>query len=324
MEELDPIQADLLGRLRVQLVRVYRNGPRFFVAQVRRDNQEFILKSLKGNDRWEGFRSGKHYASADRLINEISILGALHENRQRLRGDIPEIVDASTEDEVWVLRKMSPGTTMAEGDSPFIYAEKFYNDANWMAALDFVLSLQEASQMIRLSFQPRLADADYTTLAAKLAAVRLSQPSPYVQPYAAMIRTWMSGRDLLHDAHRDVISHGEVYPPHILMHDEVATIIDWENANISNQMQDLVAMWIRGYDRPQWQDQFVRELHGRRVLGSQESQDVWDTTVVLACVGNLNYVHWSQYEDAATKEAIRTSLVGHLELLLKPSHSGSL
>jgi hypothetical protein len=81
-------------------------------------------------------------------------------------------------------------------------------------------------------------------------------------------------------------------------------------------MVDYAALWIRGFNQPQWQADFIEELHRRGVLGTPEQQQLWDMEVLLASSGNLNYLHWSKIEDDAVRAEAAASLQRNIENIL--------
>ncbi len=312
-----PAVADLLGRLQLEPVRVYRNGPRCWVAHVRRDRTDYTLKYAVGGSEWYGPTSGTRYVSSDRLVNEIQIMGALAKGQIGLAGTVPRVIDASTDGEIWVLREFSAGAAMSVGHSNFMFAPAFFEAANWNAALDFVISLQQATEQIRPLFTSKFDGRDYTTLAARIEHARLSQPSPSVEPYAGEIAQWFGGRDAQYDARREVMIHGEMYPPHIFMQDGAVVVIDWENAMLGGVFQDLAALWVRGYDRPEWQRVFVDELEDRGVIADEDDRQVWDTATMLSVLSNLNHLPDADNEPDDTKSEIFHSLGRQVERILR-------
>lgn len=315
----------LLSRLHLKPIQIYRSGPRFWVGHVSRDSQDYVLKVAVAHDEWIGQASGKAYRSSDRLANEIAMMDAVERSEAHIEGRVPRIVKASTTGgHIWVLREFTQGQSMSVGGSNFLFKPEFYEADTWRAAIAFALSLQKSTDVLASYFESRFDRSDYTTLAARVRNSGLPDPSPWLAPYANEVASWLAGRDRLYDQRCDVFVHGELYPPHIFAARGPLTVIDWENAIVGSRFQDLAAMWIRGHDNPSWQQAYVRELERRGAINSAEDRELWNTTTLLACISNLHHMYWHHNEPEAVKENIRSNLVRILETRLRPSHSAAV
>jgi aminoglycoside phosphotransferase (APT) family kinase protein len=312
-----PVVADLVSQLNVTVVHVWRDGPRFWVGHVRRDGHDYVLKQVVAETEWYGLASGKRYIASDRLTNEIAIMDAIAASGVRLAGAVPHVVEASTEGDIWVLREFTGGEPMSVGKSNFLFSARFFEQDYWRMALDFVLSLQQATADIQPLFRSNFEREDYSALTARIQGARISEPSVWLAPYGLAANEWMANRGHLDDASRDVIIHGEMYAPHVFISQGRAVVIDWENAMLGGRYHDLAALWVRGARNPDWQDEFERELNRLGVIADHVDRENWATVAMAACVGNLNYLAESPHESDQVKIDLRRGLSRQIERLLR-------
>jgi aminoglycoside phosphotransferase (APT) family kinase protein len=304
----------LLARLDLHPVQVYRDGPRFWVAHVRGQDEDYVLKVVIDDTPRVVSPTSPPFCASDQLRNELAILVNLGAHANRLVGNMPRVIASSSVSPTWILRTFTAGRPATRDQSPFLYHPRFYEDDYWLPMVDFVLSLQALSEDVAKAM-PRLAASTHTLLAQKLEALGLADPPPPLAPLADRLAAWFAERQPLHDESRMWLSHGQMYPPHMFITEAGASVIDWENTCFSNRLQDMVSIWIRGHDAPGWQDRFYAEIE-RRGLLAENGSTLWDTEVMLQAAGNLVYSYWSQTESAEVRAEIGANMQQHILKLL--------
>jgi hypothetical protein len=204
---------------------------------------------------------------------------------------------------------------MAAGKSPFVFHEDFFEPKIYRLVLDYICGYQELTPKLRAKLEA-VPLADQHILQFKMMAIDLDNPSGWLAPYASAIRDYLEPLHGFHDSHLDTLAHGQVYPPHIYLEGRQVNMIDWENVTLNNAMQDFVALWIRGYGKPDWQTEFMEELGRRGTNKRKEHQKLWDLEVLLQSAGNLNYLFWSEVESDSIKTVAAASLKQNIEKIL--------
>jgi hypothetical protein len=306
----------MLAEEHLRVAEIYRNGPRYWVGRVVRPGQELILKAVIDDAAWSSPGSDRIFRPSDQLRAEIAVTEALWHYRDDLAGMAVELVRYEAGDETWMLRELMGGQNMAAGMSPFVFRADFYEPGVSEAVSDYVEGVQRLTGQV-LEVLRAAPLTSQMSLAAKMVAVDLDQPTDLLAPYTQAIRSFLLARESLHDACSGTLTHGQVFPPHIYLMQGRAGLIDWENACLNNHLHDFVALYIRGFAQPQWQRAFVERLEQRGVLQTAQDRTLWGVEVLLQAAGNLNYLYWSRYETAAEQAAAIASLRRQIEAVLR-------
>jgi len=290
---------------------VYRNGPRYWVADVLEHGSHWLLKVVSEDPALQHLsETGQPVYTVDQLKVEILLYNAL--SQRRAAGPI---VAAAGGDHSWVLREHYPGTSMAAGTSPFVFREDFFEPEHYIAVIDHILEYQQLTPDLAYVLG-RMPEGAASVLNEKIQGIGLDEAVPWLAGYTDRLRAYAEPLGELHARHVGTLSHGQVFPPHIYVGHGQVNLIDWENVNFNSKQQDLVALWIRGFDKPKWQAAFIEELLIRGFFEQPEGRLMWDLEVLLQSAGNLNYLFRSQLESTAVKKAAAASLVQNIENIL--------
>lgn len=311
--DLPPAVSAILESQNLTWEHTIRQGPRYFVGSVQGGDggNRLILKAVIANEPWRSAHTQATFRPSDQLQAEITTLALLGRHGGGICGRVPTLHASSAGDPVWSLRQVIGGQDMAANDSPFVFANRFYTMVEPAVLIDYVTSFQLVTPQLRahLAGTPR---TDRAGLEAKLVVAGLSNPQPRLQPYAAAVWAYLNERHQLHATAPQVLSHGEIYPPHLFIEDGQICLIDWENAGLDNPFHDLVAVWIRASGNAGWQAQYRAEIGRRGPQLASNWQQLWELETVYQAAGALNYLDWSRLEtpdQQASAEAWLTALL---------------
>lgn len=319
-KEYHEVSAILASQGLVQ-TRVMRDGPRYWVGEVRRNGggEPLILKIVINDEPWRSTDTQTFFRPSDQLKAEIATIKFLHSRAKLAQVRVPNYYASSETDPVWFIRQSIGGRDMAAGDSSFVFAERFYSEVTPEALIEYVLGYQQATPGLKLTLKaaPRSFQAD---LRAKMYLGGLHTPQPRLQPYATAVNTYLEDRRELHDTAETALIHGELYPPHLFIEDGQICTIDWENAGLDNRLHDLVAVWVRAYGSSGWQAKFRQEIRRRGAEFGPNWQELFDLEVVYQAARALNYLDWSCAETPEVQRLVEMWLRANLdEVLGRPS-----
>lgn len=289
-----------------QVCSVFRDGPRYWVARLTSHGSDLIFKAVINDATWTSRRTGQILSPTHQLRQEAELFKTIMPDQPLIEYD---------PDGRWLTRPFFNGMDMAAGPSPFIFKDEFFEPTNYRAVLDYIEYYQSLTPLIRQSLSENPLAGEHA-LEAKLFAIDFINPTEVLAPYVSDARKYLGKLHEVHDRNMDTLSHGQLYPPHILIQDGRVELIDWESSSLNNRLADYTALWIRGYDKPQWQQQLLDELHQRGAFDFPNSQELWDMEVLLASSGNLNYLDWSELESEEVKRSAVPSLKRNIENIL--------
>jgi hypothetical protein len=315
LKSYPPIVEQLLAALGLTATDIYRDGPRYWVGRVSRDDQDLILKVVIDDSPWVDAETQVVYRPSDQLKTEISVSAGLEQYADEITGNVPCVQASSSEGEIWILRELQKGQDMGRSKSPLLFRPEFFTDSMTTSLIDYVISYQALSSKL----QPLLPPPPYagqSSVAAKMKAIDLDNPTELLEPYAPAIRDYLVRYSALHDQHRNTISHGQVFPPHIYRQGDKVGFIDWENAGMYNHLQDFVSVWIRSFQQQDWREGYLNQLTERGILATPDDHILWRMETLLQSGGNLNYLFWSKNEEPADQAELIVSFRRQIEEVL--------
>ncbi len=282
--------------------RVYRHGPRYWVGRVRRGKEVLVLKTVINDEPWQDGFSGQTFWPSDQLRVEIAMTRLLGEAAGELQGDIARLVAWSDTRPSWLLRTLVPGRSLAACDGPFLFEPEFFQGDQAGTVVDYILSYQRMAPKL-LAHLRLLPGADRLSLAARLASVHVLTPHERLRELAAAVRSYAMARQRLYDDSPTTIMHSQVFPPHIFVTDGRPSLIDWEGARTSHALEDVAALWVRGYAQTAWQSEFMALLKRKELIATALDEHLWHLEALLQVFGNLDYLYWSRAEPEAERRA---------------------
>lgn len=286
----------------LELVRVFRDGPRYWVGLVRRGEDQLVLKLVLDDTPWVSPGSDQRFRPSDQLRTEIEVVKALGEHRSKIKGRVTALAGFSIDHEPWMLRQDLGTENVADNDSPLVFRPEFFAGEAGRSVLEFIASYQLVTTELRGSVE-RSPHTAQTTLEARMVIANLEQPIEPLAPYAARISDFLAERRDLHDSRRDTLAHTQVFPVHIFVSPQGEVgLIDWENACLSNALHDFMSLWIRGLAHPDWQRGLELWLAQRQRVRTDDDRELWLVERLLHAVGALNYAYWSHHESPAVRQ----------------------
>ncbi|MDB5178561.1 MAG: hypothetical protein JWN01_504 [Patescibacteria group bacterium] len=304
-----PVLAERLAEAgRFEVIKVYRDGPRYWVARVRRDGEDLIVKMVIDDSAYANPETGEVFQPSDQLRAETLVGKMLDELRDEIKGVVPRIMAFGLDSPGWLLRSALPGHTLAQSNSPFVVRHELFGEHITEAVLDYIEGYQRLTPHVAGFLKP--GPLRY------IPAQDYREPVELLAPYARAVWGYLEERFDLYDEHLTCLSHGQAFPPHFYVSEGRVGMIDWENAALKNRLHDLASVWIRGYAHPAWQEEFLERLKSRGFLVSAVDWELWHTEVLMQSSGNLAYLHWSAVETAAEKTLAIAGLRRQIEHIL--------
>lgn len=287
----------VFGRLGFEPAKSFRAGPRFYVIGGDYKGKKAIFKA-------------DLEASAKRLPKA----------RLRLRREgiflkhvrleyVPDFYARGVEDDVfWILEEWVPGGSQELGESTFLIKDSFFKEENLRYSLEFLKELHRLGKVRQPQFEKHF---NRYTLSDYMFLMRIDRVATLGEKLAREADVFLRKCYRLFGNSQTVITHHELYGPHIFVNEGDFHVIDWENVGWGNPAHDLVQLWIRSFAH-----QDFREELFNRFLKLQEERDdflkLFRLELILQGIGNLN--HFKLAEVAEEKK-----IAGDLSRFLKES-----
>lgn len=303
--------ADIIARENLQVERVVRNGPRYWVGLVHQWKADLILKVVVSDETWSSPDTGKKFTTSDQLRAEITALQGLASHEDRLAGRVPKLVDSSLGPTVWSLREHIPSQDMAGTVGSLVFRPEFYDLVAPRQLVDYILSYQALTPELG-----ELAAATPQSDQTKMIITDLDYPHGHLTRLSEQVGRYLRAHEAWHGQQARVLAHGEVYPPHIFIEDNQIILIDWENFGLNNQLTDIMPIWIRAYDNPNWRAALKDYVWEKSTLARADLEKLWDIELLYQSSRNLHYLNYSQIESVERKEAAAASFTANIEEVL--------
>lgn len=300
-----------LERNNLKLVEVIRMGPRFFIAQMKQGRKKVFFKICLERHN----KKANHRTTTKSTINEIEFLTFLWKSRNTtLRAGIPHILDAETNDYVWMLRDFTPGHLYNKGESNFLFTDNFFHDTTPDWLITFFGSLHEESGKLPRPLKKKIHShslEDYENCIDWKGALENIGRGELVAPAQAALDHYRAAFD---DAPR-VLTHHEPYSAHIVRDKKgKCHFIDWENIGLNNPLHDLSIIWIRGWNKPRWQEEFLEKLH-KHLHDQFRFDHVFAAEMILQSAGNIAY--FSSDNITPEEKKIRKKIIPYFTQLIE-------
>mgnify|MGYP003385314694 CR=1 FL=1 len=270
---------------------IYRDGPRFIVTSVHDGASSYLLKQVK-------LDTPSTDPSTKNPGAEISIRTPYSELRverafmdwldhlPRLGEPLtPRLISYGDEPTAWYLRDYAPGPSLGYSASPF-----FFN----LARLERVKPTQLAARVQAITeLTPQVPAAHPLTnpnrrqalwqQANDYSAHALACLSATLRPAAAACRSLAID---IRTAAPQTLVHGEMYPPHIIGKPSSLMVIDWENVRLDHRYTDHLAVWLRAFERPDWQNAYLAAVQ----QFDSFDRRLWEASLFLSTLSTAYYL----------------------------------
>ncbi|NIT04483.1 phosphotransferase [Candidatus Saccharibacteria bacterium] len=287
--------------------KVFREGPRFYVAGGQYKGEKAIFKA----DVEEGDPQNRRaYFKLRREAAFLECGNLAHIPKFFAKGE--------RGDYFWLLEEWVPGESQEVGASTFLLKDSFFTEQNLVFCLEFLEVLNKLPKTnqnpkfegFKEKFAKRYTLKDYTSLIAsdrhKLVGGELMD----------IIYSYLERRHKIFDTNQVVIAHHEFYAPHIFVNGGELNVIDWENVGWGNPAYDFSELWFRSVTHADFQRELFERFRSRR-----EDRDTWDELfnieVLLQGLGNLKHFKVSSVpEDKEMVPKIKDFILNNINKVL--------
>ncbi|MDD5567121.1 MAG: phosphotransferase [Patescibacteria group bacterium] len=300
----------LLAKYKLRLIKVHRNGPRFYVAHCWLGKRPVIFKMCL-------FAHSLDPRTNEGLKREAVTLKYFHTHKLGLLGQTtPDVAFYGASGRTWYIREHLVGQCQSVRGSNFVFRPSFFtkSTADWL--VDFFINLHRASKVLPQSMKGVYARHTLKTNLRLINWPKVPQIIPL--PNATdRIKSWFSKQERLFDSNQNVLTHYEPYASHFFYAKQKHfKIIDWENVDWGSPAHDLSIIWNRAFEHPAWQkylvNKFSKLTSSRRVF-----KRLFETETILQGLSNIDYFYRTSQpvEKKLKKKAIAFYQKNILEIL---------
>ncbi len=296
--ELSPFVLNVLKENHFELLSVLRYGPRFICLTVKSGERKGMFKMvLPESERGErntppGYK-WTEFERIDllerRLLKEALFLQFFSQQLGEA-GFEPQIIAMSDVSPVWSLRTYISERPMSAWDSNFVFSPRFYQAVSPRQAVDFFHKLHSLSGQLPQSLEDMI-QAFTSTLTNESRferSVERAQTMPEFRQSADHLAEQFAAAKPRYENYRKVITQYEPYSCHVfLVHDKVS-LIDWENVGWGHALQDLSVLWMRCFDDPEWQAEYVEILEEYGYFEG-DGRLYWESELLVQSFANHQY-----------------------------------
>lgn len=321
--DIPPEALAVLREQNLELIQIWRGGPRFFTALVRMagiDGQpgpEGVLKVVLDDWPWQRRSDQSEWHSSDQLLAEADVLQALQHHRHRIAGHIPSILEHKRDRPAWTLRSMVYGRAIELAANGFGFDPATWRPNDTSRLVRFIRDYQKVS--LDLPDLARVTSkSEIQHMSAWVRRLGLDDPPAALTAMGETISSYLTAAVPWIETLPRVLVHGEVYPMHIYVKDADVALIDWENAQRGNELIDLVTFWIRGSTMPEWQEDFKRQVAASEtMLPPADFEKLWDFMVVSSATGTIRHLELAPEVTPVYRSAAIASLAAAITAALQ-------
>ncbi len=268
-----------------RLVEIIRDGPRFLTARVASRSQTGTFKLCLLPDTIDTH-------SNTRLARETYFLERVKQKRPPfLSTVVPKLIAAGyARSRRWHIREYFAGRTFSRGGSAFFFRTGFFSAATLNTLVQFTESLARFSTAIPTERRPLFSNNPALRFSSDVIWWQALQPYLPVAALRPVVERFFAVRADLYNRRRVVLSHQELYPPHLIAMDRSYKIIDWENIGFANAARDLSVIWMRSFEVPAWQSRLAAGWLSRQP-NRREGRRLWEVELLMQSLKNITYFH---------------------------------
>lgn len=279
----------LFEELKFQPQKYFKKGPRVYVLgglyQVGEKTKKAVFKSPSSLDLGVvNFTNGKLHHEAIFLENAPSYL-------------LPFIADIFRyglfEGRFWYLIEWAqPGERMSLGKSDFLIKDKFFTQKNLEWDVETLAALRRNSASVYGALKKELSETFYDL--ADYRGLLEPQGKPYftadiLSKAAAFLD---QAGPIYNKYNKKTVTHHEFYGSQIVSSSKTLMLTDWENVGWGHPLRDFMTMWIRAFEHPAWQANFLEAFKKSLAVPEEEFEALFGVEKILQNFGNI--VHFSQ------------------------------
>ncbi len=298
LTELSPYVRQVLTDNSFEPIRVLRYGPRFVCIHVKASGKDGLFKMVLPLDERGPHNTPDGYTWTDhdnigvlekRLLKEALFLQYLS-NHLSEGGFEPRIHALSETSPVWSLRSYIAERTMSAWDSNFIFSQRFYEEVNPSQVVDFFRHMHGLSDDLPEPLTQIISEfvSTLTNASRFERSVSRALQMPKFAPVAKALENKFASYESNYGDYKKVITQYEPYSCHLFVVNDKVSLIDWENVGWGHNLQDLSVLWMRCFEKPEWQEKFVSllEEHG---YFEGNGRLFWETELLIQSFANHEY-----------------------------------
>lgn len=316
LAELSPFVRHTLEKNNLVPLRVLRYGPRFVCIHVQNGKQEGMFKMVLPLSERGPHNTPDGYTWTDhdnisvlerRLLKEALFLQYFSKHLGP-DGFEPQIQALSVESPVWSLRTYIANKTMSAWDSNFIFSQRFYAEVEPHQVIDFFRHMHRVSDSIPEPLSDMISEF-VSTLTNKNRferSVERAKQMPQFAQYAKKLESKFASYADNYSDYQPVVTQYEPYSCHLFVVNGKVSLIDWENVGWGHTMQDLSVLWMRCFDAPKWQDEYVKLLESYGYFEGN-GRLYWESELLIQSFANHQYfaeggpIGNAEYDERAVK-----------------------
>jgi hypothetical protein len=298
LSELSPFVLKVLKDNHFKPVEVLRYGPRFICLVVKTGNRIGMFKMVLPVDertpantppdyKWTEFEAIE--ALERRLLKEALFLQFFSQQLGEA-GFEPQIIALSEGTPVWSVRTFIKERPMSAWDSNFILSPRFYQHVTPRQAVEFFHKLHQLSPAVPQSLTEYIK-AFVSTLTNSNRFERSVARAKAMPEFAGLADHLAERFAAVQPRYADytrVITQYEPYGCHLFLVNGKLGLIDWENIGWGHPLQDLSVLWMRCFDDPEWQAEYIRVMDEYGYFEGN-GRLYWESELIIQGFANHQY-----------------------------------
>lgn len=292
-----PQVGQVMRKLKLDVLQVLENGPRYVVVSTRYEGRPALFKMMvphASNPTLAEDTGVWHPGLYNDVLKEAALLEFLSEHRERIAGTVPLLLNHGTvPGSAWYIRELLPGAPMAGAEAPFVYPAAFYEQVAPSEMVKYFCSLHQLTPLVtpRLERHLKLWYPRTEHIHLLVAALGGDWSHPVVRELAGRLGPWMEANEPVLRRSKRVIAHNEPYASHVFLENGKIGLIDWESSSWGHRLHDFSRLWVRFFDHDEYRAGFEQELAAAGYLESEDDLVAWDMTRLVQGVASLNYYY---------------------------------
>jgi len=275
----------IFDKHQLRLVKILRLGPRFFIALCEKGKTKYVLKI----NLYERYLNQDTRTHNEHLAREASFLKFIQAQKDfsLLKNGVPKIYDYDlTGQQTWYLKDYTTGNFQNYQQSNFLFKGSFFTQENLNWIIKFFAELHRLSQKLtkkQRGIFHRHQLNDYLKLIngqciKKIFGPKLKNIYHFFQKY-----------EKIFNQNQTALTHFEPYPVHFIKTKESLKIIDWENIGWGNSAHDIAVIWLRAYEKKNWQ-KILRKKFPLSTPLKNNWEELFKVEIVVQSLANLPYL----------------------------------
>ena len=282
---------DILFTADFKVTKKIKFGPRYYVAEGILNHRKTVFKICL-------FSDSVDHLTNEKFSREILFLNFIKQSSSNyLKATVPHLHAFGLKPRAWYIREYLYGQAENIAGGNVKFKNRFFNQRNLGSIIKLFTSLQSIKRPdLPGNFQKLLYPPDFTKHLWRFIRPHWQRIEHYMKwpGLASLIKKEFKRYAPIYNHAPHVLAHQEPYAPHFLKIKNGFHLIDWENVGWSNPTHDIVVLWMRAYQHPEWQKQLYQRFK-RYWHHYKKFDDLWTIEVLIQSV--FNVIGWHFYND---------------------------